>query len=408
MTQAEAMELTAQSLCAYGERYKHWAIAFSGGKDSSATVTAVASLIAEGRVPSPESLTVLMSDTRMELPPLMASALAILAECQRRGFRTQIVTPVLDDRFFVYMFGRGVPPPKNRFRWCTPQLKIEPMLGALKSLREETGAKLLMLTGVRLGESAARDARIVMSCSRDGAECGQGWFQETTPTAIADTLAPLLHWRICHVADWLGFEGMTAREGFVDHGFPTRQVAEIYGQGEREGDAIELAGRTGCVGCNLASRDDALDRILRLTQWAYLAPFKRLKPLYAELTKAQWRLRKGMETKADGELVKNPGRLGPLTMEARSMGLNAVLDIQREINDRARLEGRPQVSLINDEELARIEDLIAANTWPNRWSGDEQIGDLWADRVMRDGSVQAILPSLETGGGMLNLQGDVL
>jgi DNA sulfur modification protein DndC len=336
----------------------------------------------------------LMSDTRMELPPLMASALAILAECRKRGFRTQVVMPTLDDRFFVYMFGRGVPPPKNRFRWCTPQLKIEPMLNALKSLREEAGEKLLMLTGVRLGESAARDQRIVMSCSRDGAECGQGWFQETTPTAIADTLAPLLHWRICHVADWLGFEGMTTRDGFMEHGFPTRQVAEIYGQGEKEGDSIELAGRTGCVGCNLASRDDALDRILRLPHWSYLAPFKRLKPLYAELTKAQHRLRKGMEMKADGELVKNPGRLGPLTMEARKFGLRAVLGIEGQINAWARREGRPEVSLINNEELARIEELIASNTWPNRWTGDEQIGDTITDRVMRDGSIQAILPAL--------------
>lgn len=394
MTMNEAMELTASSLQVYGERYQHWAIAFSGGKDSSATVTVVAQLLAEGRIPKPKSLTILMSDTRMELPPLMSSALSILAECDRRGFQTQVVMPKLDDRFFVYMFGRGVPPPKNRFRWCTPQLKIKPMLAALESLRAETGEKLLMLTGVRLGESAARDQRIVMSCSRDGAECGQGWFQETTPSAIADTLAPLLHWRICHVSDWLGFEGMPTPERFLEHGFPTRQVAEIYGQGETEGDPIELAGRTGCVGCNLASRDVALDRILQLPQWAYLAPFKRLKPLYAELIKPQYRLRKAMETKTDGSLVANPGRLGPLTMDARRMGLRAVLQIQDEINEQARAEKRPEVLLINNEEFGRIRELMEANTWPNRWSGEEQVGDELADRVMRDGSIQPLLAGI--------------
>ncbi|ASC69476.1 hypothetical protein XM38_004030 [Halomicronema hongdechloris C2206] len=41
-----------------------------------------------------------------------------------------------------------------------------------------------------------------MSCTRDGGECGQGWFQQTTSSAVADTLAPLLHWRVCHVWDW--------------------------------------------------------------------------------------------------------------------------------------------------------------------------------------------------------------
>lgn len=380
LTMDEAMELTAQSLRAYGEKYRHWAIAFSGGKDSSATVTVVVQLITDGRIPAPESLSILMSDTRMELPPLMASALGILSECDRRGFRTQVVMPALDDRFYVYMFGRGVPPPKNRFRWCTPQLKIEPMLHALKSLRDTTEEKLLMLTGVRMGESAMRDQRIVTSCSRDGAECGQGWFQETTPAAIADTLAPLLHWRVCHVWDWLSVFA-------PGEGFPTLTVADAYGGDE----AQEINARTGCVGCNLASRDTALDRILQLPQWAYLQPFKRLKPLYANLIKPQYRLRKSFETKADGSLVANPGRLGPLTMDARRMGLRAVLQIQDDINERAKTEGRPEVSLINDQELDRIRELIEANTWPNRWSGEESVGDEAADRIMRDGSVQPLL-----------------
>lgn len=383
MTLDEACALTVDSLQAYGERYKHWAIAFSGGKDSSATLTVVASLIAAGEIPAPESLTVLMSDTRMELPPLMASALGILAECERRGFRTQIVMPEMDDRFFVYMFGRGVPPPKNRFRWCTPQLKVEPMLRALQSLRDEAGEKLLMLTGVRMGESAARDQRIVMSCSRDGAECGQGWFQATTPAAIADTLAPLLHWRVCHVWDWLSVFA-------PGEGFPTLAVADTYGGDE----AQEVNARTGCVGCNLASKDNALDRILRLPQWSYLAPFKRLRPLYTELTKSKYRLRKGMETKANGDLVLNPGRLGPLTMDARRMGLRTVLQIQDEINEGARAQGRPEISLINDQEMDRIRELIEANTWPNRWSGEEEIGDAVVDQITRDGRVQPIIEGM--------------
>jgi DNA sulfur modification protein DndC len=92
--------------------------------------------------------------------------------------------------------------------------------------------------------------------------------------------------------------------------------------------------------------------------------------------------------------VKNPGRLGPLTLEARLFGLRKVLEIQDEINEAAHVEGRPIVELINEEEHGRILELIEANTWPNRWSGDEEIGDMLTDRVMHDGSVQAILPTL--------------
>ena len=122
----------------------------------------------------------------MELPPLQAAALNLLREVELRNVQTRMVLPTLDDRFFVYMFGRGVPPPKNLFRLCTPQLKVEPMEAALAELRVRYGEKFLMLTGLRVGESAARDQRIALSCSKDGAECGQGWFQVKTPAAVAD------------------------------------------------------------------------------------------------------------------------------------------------------------------------------------------------------------------------------
>lgn len=385
LTLDDALDLTASSLAAYADGYRHWAIAYSGGKDSSATVTAVAHLIETCRVAAPESLTVLYADTRMELPPLQISALGMLAELERRGMQTRVVLPALDDRFFVYMFGRGVPPPKNRFRWCTSQLKVEPMLGALKSVRDASGEKLLMLTGVRLGESAVRDHRIALTCGKDGAECGQGWFQGSTPEAIADTLAPCLHWRVCHVWDWLTFNAPAL-------GFPTAAVAESYGGDEAE----ERNARTGCVGCNLASRDVALDNVLRLPHWGYLAPFKRLRPLYQELTGHRNRLQKdGNERLKDGSLSANPGRKGPLTMAARRYGLTAVLDIQEEINTAARAQGRPAVSLINAEERARIEELIAANTWPNGWSGTEQRGDVLTPQTLAEGIVQPLLMSLE-------------
>lgn len=48
---AESLSLTADSLAAYGASHKHWCVAFSGGKDSSATLTAVAYLVESGRVP---------------------------------------------------------------------------------------------------------------------------------------------------------------------------------------------------------------------------------------------------------------------------------------------------------------------------------------------------------------------
>jgi DNA sulfur modification protein DndC len=264
-TLGEAIQQTVASLRAYAQSHRHWAIAYSGGKDSSTVVTLIAHLIETAQIARPETLTVLYADTRMEITPLQVAALKIMRELRERDIDVRVVLPELDDRFFVYMFGRGVPPPKNLFRWCTSQIKIEPMMRALAGLREEAGEKLLMLTGVRLGESAARDARIILSCSRDGAECGQGWFQEATPDAVADTLAPLLHWRVCHVWAWL-----TAHA--PGEGFSTLPIATAYGGNEAE----EKNARTGCICCPLASKDRALQYVVHRPEWEYLTPFTRI------------------------------------------------------------------------------------------------------------------------------------
>ncbi|MBD2261066.1 phosphoadenosine phosphosulfate reductase family protein [Pseudanabaena sp. FACHB-2040] len=381
-----SIELSAESLRHYGSLYKHWAIAFSGGKDSSATVTLVADLIDKGLVPRPASITVLYADTRQELPPLHNAAMGVLKTLRERGFDTRVVLPELDHRFFVYMLGRGVPPPSNTFRWCTPKLKVMSIERELEKLREEYGEKFLMLTGVRIGESAARDQRIAVSCTKDGGECGQGWFQQTTSGAISDTLAPLLHWRVCHVWDWLV-------KADIELGFPTFEIAEVYGHDPQDdlGEVEPMNARTGCIGCPLVQKDAALERVVAQPKWAYLAPLEKLRPLYWEMKKPQYRLRKHGEVRKAATKYIGRNRLGPLHMEARRSMLTQVLAIQEEVNRAARAQGMPEVILINEEELARIENLIAANTWPNQWDGTEARGDAMMPEILPDGNVQQLL-----------------
>lgn len=381
-----SIELSLESLRHYGSLYPHWAIAYSGGKDSSATVTLVADLLDKGLIPRPTSVTVLYADTRQELPPLHNAAMALLENLRGRGFDTRVVLPKLDHRYFVYMLGRGVPPPSNTFRWCTPKLKVMSMERELEVLRQERGEKFLMLTGVRIGESAARDQRIALSCTKDGGECGQGWFQQSTSNAIADTLAPLLHWRVCHIWDWL-------IQADLDLGYPTFDVAEVYGHNPQDewGDTEDLNARTGCIGCPLVQEDLALERVLRNPKWAYLAPLRQLRPLYWQVKKPQYRLRKHGELRKDGSLAKKQGRLGPLTLETREWMLGEILRIEAEVNDLAVAYDQPPISLINAEELARIHELIAAKTWPEKWDGTEHRGDEWLPEILADGSIQPLL-----------------
>lgn len=384
ITVAESIELTIASLKEYGSRHKHWAAAWSWGKDSTALVTLVAQLINTGQIPAPESFTVLCADTRLELTPLWLSAQVIMKQLEERGIKVNVVTAPIDDRFLVYILGRGVPPPSNTFRWCTGQIKIEPMEAALEQLLAEHDEKILMLTGVRQGESAIRDQRITMSCSKDGAECGQGWYQTGLESDRCATLAPILHWRVCNVWDWLKIFAPMQKYG----GWNTSMLADAYGGDEAE----EINARTGCIGCPLASKDKALDSVVKIPYWSYLAPLKRLKVIYREMKKAQYRLRKpGGERRKDGVLSKNQQRMGPLTFEARLSFLDQILDIQNEINVTANLEGKPGIDILNPVETKRIIELIELKTWPAGWDGSEPTADVMLDKVYRDGSVMGLL-----------------
>lgn len=383
----EAIELVVSSMLAYALEYRHWAIAFSGGKDSSTVLALILHLIETGRIPRPESITVLYADTRMELPMLHASAQTLLEEARARGCRIITVVPPLEDRFFVRMLGKGYPPPHNGFRWCVGLLKIKPMQAALQAIYELCGnEKFLTLTGMRVGESAVRDRRILTSCSKNDGECSQGWYQKTTPASISDILAPVLHMRVCHVADILGFEA-------PDWGFTTLPVLRAYGADA--GDSESLAARTGCIRCPVAGHDTTLDRVIQFPEWAYLSPFSRLWEVYNRLSSSMSRKRKTGERNKNGKLSKRPMREGPLIMSARRWGLAQIKAIQKEVNDKAQEQGRPEVWLINQEEEEEILRLISANTWPEKWDGTEVDATTMVPITLAEGVVQPILFALE-------------
>jgi DNA sulfur modification protein DndC len=113
--------------------------------------------------------------------------------------------------------------------------------------------------------------------------------------------------------------------------------------------------------------------------------------LYWEIKKPKYRHRKHGEVNKDGTLSAKQNRLGPLTLDARRWMLEQVLGIEAEVNDAARSLDQPEISLINPEELARIEELIAASTYPEKWDGTEHLGDEWLPEILPDGSIQNLL-----------------
>jgi DNA sulfur modification protein DndC len=175
-------------------------------------------------------------------------------------------------------------------------------------------------------------------------------------------------------------------EGEIVHGFPTLQVAEVYG-GD---DAVEMAARTGCIGCPLASKDVALDNLLKNPKYRYLAPLKRLRLIYDEMRLFNHRLQKaGTEVLKDGTFPKNRNRKGPLKLDSRLEFLDRILDIQNEI--KANCGDSTPVILINPEEEKFIRDSIASGLFPNGWSGDEPGGGELIPQFNQDGSMQTLL-----------------
>jgi DNA sulfur modification protein DndC len=110
------------------------------------------------------------------------------------------------------------------------------------------------------------------------------------------------------------------------------------------------------------------------------------------MRKFNYRLQKdGTERRKDGSLVKNPNRKGPLTLEARLKFLEEILQIQQEVNEVAIAQSRPIISLINQEEEARIRELIDIKTFPDKWDGNEPNGAELLPEVYSDGSVQPLI-----------------
>lgn len=364
----DAIRLTLESLATHAAEAPDWVVAWSGGKDSTALVTFVAWAIDTGRVPRLRSFSVLYADTRVEIPPLWIAAQDVRRELADRGVDVRVVLPPVEKRLLPYVLGRGVPPPNNNtLRYCTRQTKIDPMRAAVAERFAQAGRRVLMLTGVRLGESAARDQRIALSCSRDGAECGQGWFQrEFADSPTVGTLAPLLHWRVCHVWEWLRHWAPLAEYG----DWSTALLADAYGGDEAE----EVNARTGCICCPLAHKDTALNAVCRMRQWSYLEPLKRMRELYRALREPSNRLRKPGVEVVGGQEVES-WRMGPLTLDARRWGLEFVLGIQAEVNAAAARSGRPLIDIFNAEEEAYVRGAIAAGLWPRGWDGTEPRAD---------------------------------
>ncbi|OQP08188.1 sulfurtransferase DndC, partial [Geobacillus sp. 47C-IIb] len=139
-----------------------WVVGFSGGKDSTVVVQiifyALASMSKNELI---KPVYIISSDTMVENPKILEHIDTQLLKMKKAANELELpihvekVIPNISNTFWVNLIGRGYPAPRQKFRWCTDRLKIDPANNFILDKVSEFGETIVVL-GVRKSESSTR------------------------------------------------------------------------------------------------------------------------------------------------------------------------------------------------------------------------------------------------------------
>jgi DNA sulfur modification protein DndC len=308
-----------------------WIVGYSGGKDSSALLKLLflALLNVKDRR---RPIRVIYCDTGVEIPivrSLVRTTLRGLAKEARvhsLPISTRMLSPTLDNRFFVKVIGRGYPPPSNKFRWCTDRLRIAPVQRELKRQDLSQGVVLL---GLRRGESPERDRTLNKYRSQ------RAYFFRQSESNRTTIFSPILEFSVLDV--WTLLRVDTLPKSIA--GYKLEMLYQ-YSSGEcpviRDPKGPPCGkGRFGCWTCTVVRQDHAVENLVRYG-------YPQLLPL---LDFRNWlaRIRDRKDYRCHRRRNGAPG-LGPFTLHARRVILNRLLKAQ----------ARSALDLIDQSELQKI------------------------------------------------------
>lgn len=239
-----------------------WVVGFSGGKDSTAVVQLVFQALQELDASQlHKKVYVISSDTQVETPLIIDKITRTLGRIQKKAlelglpFETQKVRPKVDQTFWSSIIGKGYPTPRQKFRWCTDRLKIEPANRFILDKVDQFG-EVIMLLGVRDSESATR-AAVMQSHTIEGKK-----LMRHSTLRNAFVFAPIRTFDVDDVWEFLlQYES--------PWGDDNNELLELYQSSNSECPLIvdkevkESAGscgnsRFGCWTCTVVSEDKAL------------------------------------------------------------------------------------------------------------------------------------------------------
>ncbi|MBB5172438.1 DNA phosphorothioation system sulfurtransferase DndC [Texcoconibacillus texcoconensis] len=389
-----------------------WVLGYSGGKDSTTVTQLVFDALSElDPTQLHKKVYVISSDTLVETPLIISSITRTLGRIQDQALEqdlpieTHKVRPETDKTFWSSIIGKGYPSPRQKFRWCTDRMKIDPANRFIMDKVSKFG-EVVMILGIRDNESSTR-AGVMKSHTTEGKLLMR---HSSLPNAYV--YAPIRDFVLDDVWEYL----LTYKSPWGDD---NNELLKLYQDSNSEcplvvdQDVKESAGscgnsRFGCWTCTVVTEDKALSGFINSGE-EWLRPLLEFRNWLADIRdvreyrqkhrmNGQVYLTSNLENIDPDQCEKIPESelgdyikknnidlakvkelnlivideegnykqlgLGPFTLNAREMILRRLLETQqkvRELHD-------PSLELISEEELKMIRKI---------WLND---GD-WEDRV---------------------------
>ena len=357
-----------------------WIVGFSGGKDSTAIVSLIYSALSQlPKKKRNKSVFVVSSDTLVETPVVVDMIQAVMLDLNSTAAKNNIpltahpVYPKTDQTFWTNLLGRGYPAPRQKFRWCTERMKIDPVSEFIQEKVAASGEVIVVL-GARSDESSSR-AQVIANH-----EINNSNLSRHTSLPNAYTYMPIKTWSADNVWDYL----LTAPNPW---GADNSQLFELY-KGSNQGECplvIDTStpscgnSRFGCWTCTVVQEDKAIHGLIESGE-KWMQPLLDFRNVLFDSTRPERKNEFRNSKRRTGKVTYQKGAInddsksdlkhipGPYWMSVRQKWLRDLLLIQKSLQD-----GGHDIELIRFEELQAIRQ---------HWLRDPNEPD-WSDELPR-------------------------
>lgn len=346
-----------------------WVIGYSGGKDSTTTVQLVINAINE--LPKEKRIKkvyIVSSNTLVENPLIdqfvmkQHRLINSYANINELPIKAVIVTPLITDTFWTLLIGKGYPSPRQKFRWCTDRLKINPIDRFIAEKIDQFGEVIVVL-GVRRQESSSRAGTI------DKHTIEGKILKKHTTTNNAYVYAPIEMFSLDDVWTYLmqvespwGADNLDLLALYND----ATDASDCPLQVDKDAPSCGNS-RFGCWCCTVVQKDKSLTGFIK-NGHKELMPLLKVRNKIAEMRDLP---ENRMNRRMNGSIYilntkEGPKRgLGPYTLEARKEMLRELLKAENVYLKRVIIE--PKTPIISTEEVKQIQKYwTAIGDWENQ------------------------------------------